>query len=438
MGDWEELFSEKHKRKYWKNKSTGKTSWTDPSKEGDGVAAVASSTAAMETKSSSVEVKPVASSNAGSTEWEELYSEKHKRKYWKHKTTGKTSWTAPETGATSEAPAKASEVNPPSASASGANSTVSEWEELYSEKHKRKYWKHKTTGKTSWTAPTETSSAVVSSEPSASTPATSASVAQQDEWEELYSEKHKRKYWKHKTSGKTSWTAPTSTPASTAPSPSPVVTDEWEELFNEKHKRKYWKNKVTGKTSWTKPDSSSVPPSAVPSAVTSPLTVVEEAKSDAKLSSGGNDEWEELFNEKHKRKYWKHKATGKTSWTPPPTNIASTSAVISAAPKEESVAKKDKEEAKPAKLPHSELLRVMCSFIDSSNVTGWAQLSGQNEILQLKSFLVDKENAIFATATAAILNGKETFSDGSQLKHNLPLSALKKVVCNKVRISYEL
>jgi hypothetical protein len=30
--DWEEKYSEQHKRKFWKNKKTGKSSWTEPPK----------------------------------------------------------------------------------------------------------------------------------------------------------------------------------------------------------------------------------------------------------------------------------------------------------------------------------------------------------------------------------------------------------------------
>ena len=32
-----------------------------------------------------------------------------------------------------------------------------------------------------------------------------------------------------------------------------AIDSVWEELFNEKHNRKYWKNKKTGEKSWTAP-----------------------------------------------------------------------------------------------------------------------------------------------------------------------------------------
>ena len=47
--------------------------------------------------------------------------------------------------------------------------------------------------------------------------------------------------------------APTAVAKDNTPS---AAADEWIEAYSEKHKRKYWKNKVTGKTSWTAPEKS--------------------------------------------------------------------------------------------------------------------------------------------------------------------------------------
>jgi hypothetical protein len=219
----------------------------------------------------------------GEEEWEEKYSEKYKRKYWKNKSTGETSW---------KEPIRSESTSAPSVPKSGAES---KWEEKYSEKYKRKYWKHKETGETSWKLPEDHSqtTAKQSNQSSVSSIVVRSELKESDEgikslstnqslnplWEEKYSEKYQRKYWKHRESGETSWKPPTnnnnhesaleiktsetiagphrdSKPSEEKPSIGHVAC--WEEKYSEKYKRKYWKNKETGETSWKPPPNEGV------------------------------------------------------------------------------------------------------------------------------------------------------------------------------------
>lgn len=402
MDEWEELFNEKHQRKYWKNKKTGKSSWHDPAKgEGGATAAASSETVA-------VKAEGAATSAGGAEEWEELFSDKHNRKYWKNKVTGKSSWTAPETTVASK-PAAAAE-----ASSSSSAAAASEWEELYNEKHKRKYWKNKVTGKSSWTAP----------EVAASAAATENKVAQEsqaEEWEELFSEKHNRKYWKSKLTGKSSWTAPPAKPAveaSTASESKAAAADEWEELYNDKHKRKYWKNKVTGKSSWTKPE------------VT--VAASAETKGSATETKPATEEWEELFNEKHKRKYWKNKVTGKTSWTPPP--AAAPGATSSAATSIPSKAEEKKETIviKPFEMLFRSSLKVGELKNEDSNKQFWSQLSGTMDNLSLELYAITTPEDITNKLLPEI-SSTTSFIEGCTEFRKIQTSNIATITCNTAR-----
>jgi hypothetical protein len=286
MEEWTEKYSELHKRKYWANKTTGKTSWTNPNPNPNPDTEVAAA---------SPQVDRV---NAVTNDWVEKYSEQHKRKYWANKVTGKTSWTNP--NLTSES----SETAPQPA---GATSSDSEWIEKYSEQHKRKYWTNKTTGKTSWTNPSPSSASTV---PTAATGVTGASseAKESEEWVEKFSEQHKRKYWANKTTGKTSWTNPNPNPGTSTAVAGSGGEAEWAERYSEQHKRKYWTNKTTGKTSWTNP----LPLSS------SPMAPVAGTGAGAGAGAG---EWTEKFSAKHQRKYWVG-PQGATTWTDPQKSAA--------------------------------------------------------------------------------------------------------------------
>jgi hypothetical protein len=255
--DWEEKFSEQHQRKFWKNKKTGKSSWTEPPKVPKTASSAIPATATQATTSSETEM-------VADEDWEEKYSDQHKKKFWKNKKTGKSSWTEPP-----KVPKKSTgggEAVTTEISSSTQDMVADEdWEEKYSEQHKKKFWKNKKTGKSSWTEPPKVpKSATSATTPATATQATTSSetemVADED-WEEKYSDQHKKKFWKNKKTGKSSWTEPPKVPKKSTgggetakPALEEMVVDEdWEEKYSEPHKRKFWKNKKTGKSSWTEP-----------------------------------------------------------------------------------------------------------------------------------------------------------------------------------------
>ena len=169
---WEELYNEKYKRKYYKNKTTGEKLWTKPSYSG---AVVATSTTAE------------VSSPLLSWDWNELYSEKHQRKYWKNNKTGETTWKEPSREAAATT----------SATGTSAIASVSwDWKELYSEKHQRKYWKNTKTGETTWKEPPK--------------PAATDATSDTSQWIQYYSDEYQRQYWVHKVTNESTWDNPIS------------------------------------------------------------------------------------------------------------------------------------------------------------------------------------------------------------------------------------
>lgn len=166
--EWEEKYSDKHKRKYWVNKVTKKTTWTEPLAVG---AVAMTNTTSIETKESE-------------SEWEEKYSDKHKRKYWVNKVTKKTTWEEPPkpvvvkpvtSDAVKDGGATNDEGNGKNEHAEEGVQNVElrgtdfvpltewEWEEKFSDQHNRKYWMDKNTKKTTWEEPKRTESVAVSS-----------------------------------------------------------------------------------------------------------------------------------------------------------------------------------------------------------------------------------------------------------------------------------
>jgi hypothetical protein len=342
--DWDNLYSEKYTRKYWKNKKTGEISWTDPTTGAGG-----GSTRTTTTKTSTTQ-----ESQSGGSDWEELFSEKYKRRYWKNKLSGETTWTNPSgaasTAAQSTSPAASPAATPRSPTVSpkranvvyGASPTIidPDWNELYSEKYKRKYWKHKTSGETSWRQPMKPASeagavtGTTALAPSSSSTSSSSQPGQMEvdsDWMELYSDKYKRKYWKNKKTGETTWKQPpksaspgnsTSTGRAGASSDAPSsgqVADDWTERYSEKYKRKYWKNTRTGETTWKQPAVSTVASNITPFADNAgSSSQVSSSTPTSPATPNGQSDWIERFSEKYQRKYWKNSKTGETSWKEPP------------------------------------------------------------------------------------------------------------------------
>ena len=111
---------------------------------------------------------------------------------------------------------------------------------------------------------------------------------------------------------------------------------EWEEKFNEKHQKKYWKNKTTGESVWKDPNKKSSSSSKAKQDVETASVAGSVAGSVAVAS--GEWEWEEKFNEKHKRKYWKHKTSGEVVWKEPPKPAAAAPAATANDNVDESIA----------------------------------------------------------------------------------------------------
>jgi hypothetical protein len=310
---WEEKFSKKQDRKFWKHKETGETSWTPPPP------------AAINAKEIT---KPVASA-AVEWDWDEKYSEKHKKKFWKHKTTGETTWKEPHKPTPSATASSDKKANTETVAAV----IEWDWDEKYSEKHKKKFWKHKTTGETTWKEPHKpTPSAAASSDKKANAETAPVVAVVEWDWDEKYSEKHKKKFWKHKTTGETTWKEPLKpTPSAAASSDkkanaetAPVVAVvewDWDEKYSEKHKKKFWKHKTTGETTWKEPLKPKVvtAPEPVTSAESSPTdTVVAAAAAAVEYEEIDDPCWKKHHSKEKKKDYWKNTTTGKSTWTEPP------------------------------------------------------------------------------------------------------------------------
>jgi hypothetical protein len=91
--------------------------------------------------------RTLAATPDGSSDWEEKYSEVHKRAYWSNKKTGERTWTKPVAGGAAASPRLVA------AGGAAATGGSSDWAEKYSDEHKRAYWSNKKTGERTWTKP---------------------------------------------------------------------------------------------------------------------------------------------------------------------------------------------------------------------------------------------------------------------------------------------
>lgn len=93
---WIEGFSEKHQRKFWNNTSTGETVWKDPFKKSKS-ARNQQPVAHEESDLDDIELIDEEEDNSGysDNEWEEFFSDKHDRSYWRNKESGETTWKDP-------------------------------------------------------------------------------------------------------------------------------------------------------------------------------------------------------------------------------------------------------------------------------------------------------------------------------------------------------
>mmetsp|Transcript_8883 Transcript_8883/g.13315 ORF Transcript_8883/g.13315 Transcript_8883/m.13315 type:complete len:483 (+) Transcript_8883:153-1601(+) len=84
-GVWEERYSDKHKRKYWVNKTTRRSSWVPP----------ALSQTHNQHSNGTDGVKDVSEDENEEGKWVNKYSQKHARPYWRHSKSGEVIWKRP-------------------------------------------------------------------------------------------------------------------------------------------------------------------------------------------------------------------------------------------------------------------------------------------------------------------------------------------------------
>ena len=110
-------------------------------------------------------------------------------------------------------------------------------------------------------------------------------------------------------------------------------------IFNKKKNKPYWKNRVTGEKTWHRPPS---PPRRPEGARNPPLasltlvpyqlhsllcyfgslcahftSVVVRKSEEEEKEEEEEEEWEEIFNKKKNKLFWKHRVTGEKTWRPP-------------------------------------------------------------------------------------------------------------------------
>jgi hypothetical protein len=136
--DWEQKFSDEHQRAFYRNKVTGESSWVRP--------AVSRNTPAPSSRAAGREDSTSSAQATLPAGWSESYSQPHQRAYYRNIQTGETSWTRPAV----LTPASASNSTHRSGQ---TDNPLSGWTEVYSEAHKRSYFRNTASGETSWTRP---------------------------------------------------------------------------------------------------------------------------------------------------------------------------------------------------------------------------------------------------------------------------------------------
>jgi hypothetical protein len=405
--EWEEKFDKKKEKKYWKNKVTGKATYNDPSTEATKPAADSAAAAPAES-----------GSPYNPDEWEEKFDKKKEKKYWKNKATGKATYNDPSKEAKSAAPAAAP-------AESGSSYNADEWEEKFDKKKEKKYWKNKVTGKATYNDPSKEAK---SAAPTAA-PAASAAAAVSDLWEEKFDKKSNRKYWKNKETGKSTFKDPAteakkSDEASVVSGTSTVATAshaaDWVEKFSDKHGRKYWKHKVTGAISWTAPASDAAVVASAPAAV----------GAGAAGSGDPAGEWVESYSEKHSRPCWKSNITGKTTYTKP-AGFASSSAGGAGASASASTAH-TRSVVKFAFTHAAEESRLE-SPLRSAPQRRLLQLRGALHAAELDVLQFQDEFVRSRRATSAAAGTASDIEHATLLVHSFKLSGLRSVICNEVR-----
>lgn len=175
--------------------------------------------------------------------------------------------------------------------------------------------------------------------------------SEESEWQELWSSKHSRKFWKHRSTGEKTWQNPNPSPKKKKKKKAPSLagTHAGESLRSASTRRRRAGtstaalggppavskggdlkkapelSSLRGRRATSGPDSPTSPParrarSSKMSKSTDNLALQRASGSAAAAAASTTDGWEEVFSEKHQRKYWANRATGETSWHDPSTS----------------------------------------------------------------------------------------------------------------------
>jgi hypothetical protein len=314
--EWVERLSATRQMPYWKNSRTGRSTWKNPFM----VASGGKGDLRRQQSAPQVFVSAAPPSTGGmEMQWVEKFSETKKKPYWKNTHTGRSTWKNPFVG--------------------------------FQRAHSEKYLPHTGTMLVQTPLPSHSAGLLAVAGTVATLP-----VDPSSEWEEKFSEIKHQPYWKHKSTGRSTWTRPydiseghTATTASALPrvissAAAPVPgnsADDWEERFSSTKQVPYWKHKITRQTSWKPtldvdvgkeraPEAAPPTPPPLPGAgagsetVSSPAPPVapgvntrhsaSQAVMPAPVSSA--DEREERFSDRKQDTHLKYKIPRQTSWKP--------------------------------------------------------------------------------------------------------------------------
>ena len=106
--EWDERHSAEHNRKYWVNRTTGKSTWHDPNREAQTTRARQPTGGARQSQATRARQPTGGARPAQQSAWVERYSDQHQRKFWTNRSTGESTWNDPTT--TTQNPAHAGEL----------------------------------------------------------------------------------------------------------------------------------------------------------------------------------------------------------------------------------------------------------------------------------------------------------------------------------------
>jgi len=171
---WVEKYSDKKAKYYYVNTATKATQWTFPVEEPSSVP----STNSMSSPAPSTAPAPAVVA-AVVEEWVELFSEKKQRPYWKNTITNESTWKKPPSlleETTAPAPAEPTQKVSKAAPEATQAKEAEVWQEKYSDKKQKPYWKNTVTGESTWTNPLSNAASSSSATPAAVAASTSTSA----------------------------------------------------------------------------------------------------------------------------------------------------------------------------------------------------------------------------------------------------------------------